>query len=230
MTARQACLRGRGYALPSVDGSYVVLKVGRATLVDHRAPFEPDAKAGWFVLRTGKGFALVFVESFERLPADLLNEHREKRGVLVADVGDPTDEPTGDSYEELVRELERDRKGRWLSNEGNVIDDLPVPDPPRSKLLEVVVVPPARAVREHALTETPKRVLRRNLSVKGTTADVVAFYRPKLRDLGFEVEHDEWPKKKTEELDGLRKDARLVIGAVATSPSDVFVQLLFITR
>jgi hypothetical protein len=211
-----------------VTGLYVVLQIGRSTLVDHGAPFEPDATSGWFVLRTGKGFALLFADEFERLPADLLKEHREKRGVLVADVGDPTDEPIGDSYEDLVKEL--GRRGRWLSNEGSVIDELPVPDPPRSKLLELVVVPPARAMREHALTETPKRVIRRNVSAKGTTADIVAFYRPKLAELGFEIEHDEWPKKKTEELDGLKKDARLVIGAVATSPGDVFVQLLFIKR
>ena len=213
-----------------MSGLYVVLQIGRSTLVDHQAPFDAGSSEGWFVLRTGKGFALLFADDFERLPADLLKEHREKRGVLVADVGDPTDEPVGDSYEELVRELGRDRKGRWLSNQGAVIDTLPIPDPPRSKLLEVDVVPPAKAMREHALTEKPKRVVRRNLSAKGTTADIVAFYRPQLEQLGFEIEHDEWPKKKTEELDGLRKDARLVIGVVATSPAEVFVQLLFITR
>ena len=211
-----------------MTGLYVVLQIGRPTLVEHEAPFDADSAEGWFVLRTGRGFALVFADAFERLPADLLKEHKEKRGVLVADVEDPTDEPIGDSYDELVREL--GRRGRWLSNEGSVIDALPVPDPPRSKLLEVTVVPPAKAMREHSLTERPKRVIRRNLSAKGTTADIVAFYRPKLVELGFEIEHDEWPKKKTEELDGLRKDARLVIGAVATSAGEVFVQLLFIAR
>jgi hypothetical protein len=51
-----------------------------------------------------------------------------------------------------------------------------------------------------------------------------------MKKLKFKVQHDEWPKKKTEELDGLKKDARLVIGVVATSSSEVFVQLLFITR
>jgi hypothetical protein len=214
--------------LVRVTGLYVVLQIGRPTLVDHGAPFDADSKAGWFVLRTGKGFALLFADEFERLPVDLLEEHKERRGVLVADVGDPTDEPIGDSYEDLVKEL--GRRGRWLSNEGAVLHDLPVPDPPRSKLLELVVVPPARAMREHALTETPKRVIRRNVSAKGTTADIVAFYRPKLEALGFTIDHDEWPNKKTEELDGLKKDARLVIGVVATSASDVFVQLLFIAR
>ena len=125
-------------------GSYVVLKVGRGTLVDHHAPMDAGAKSGWFVLRTGKGYALLFADAVEKLAKELLKEHRDKRGVLVA--------------------------------------------------------------------------------------DVVAFYRPKMKKLGFKVSHDEWPKKKTEELDGLKKDARLVIGAVATSPSEVFVQLLFITR
>ena len=210
-------------------GSYVVLKVGRGTLVDHHAPMDAGAKSGWFVLRTGKGYALLFADAVEKLAKELLKEHRDKRGVLVADVVDPTDEPIGDSYDELVKELEK-KKGRWISNEGTKIDPLPVPDPPKSKLLEVVVIPPGRAMREHALTEKPKSVVRRNLAVKGTTADIVAFYRPKMKKLGFKVSHDEWPKKKTEELDGLKKDARLVIGAVATSPSEVFVQLLFITR
>ena len=217
---------------------YVVLKVGRPALVDHDAPTDPDAAEGWFVLRTGKGYALLFAETaddlLERLGPDLLREHKERRGVLVADVADPTtDEPIGDSYDALVKELEK--RGKWIAiaNEdvGKVDKvEIPVPDPPRSKLLDFQVVPPARAMREHALTETPKRVVRRNLSARGTTADVVSFYLPKMEAAGFEVEHDKWPKRKTEELDGLRKDARLVIGAVATSPTEVFVQLLMITR
>jgi hypothetical protein len=214
------------------------LAVGRPELVDHDAPTEPDAAEGWFVLRTGKGYALLFTDStdelVERLGPDLLRGHQERRGILVADVVDPTDEPVGDSYEALVKELEK--RGRWIAYVGAakpaVLErsEIPIPDPPRSKVLDFQVVPPARAMREHALTEPPKRVVRRNLSARGTTADIVSFYLPKLDAAGFEVQHDTWPKRKTEELDGLRKDARLVIGAVATSDREVFVQLLFITR
>lgn len=225
-------------------GSYVVLKVGRSTLVDHDAPMDADSAEGWFVLRTGKGFALLFSDKtddlLERL-GDILREHKERRGILVADITDPTDEPIGDSYDALVKELEkRDRGGRWIAYanadakgaKAAVLDrsEIPVPDPPRSKVAAFEVVAPLKAMREHALTETPKRVVRRNLTARGTTADIVSFYIPKLEAAGFEVEHDSWPKKKTEELDGLRKDARLVIGAVATSSTEVFVQLLFITR
>lgn len=219
-------------------GSYVVLGIGRSTLVDHRAPTDPNAKEGWFVLRTGKGFALLFTESTDDLPArlgtDLLREHRERRGILVAEVVDPIDEPIGDTYDTLVRELEK--RGRWIAYadaaKPDVLDrsEIPMPDPPRSKVLDYQVVPLARAMREHGLTETPKRVVRRNLAARVTTADVVSFYIPKMEAAGFEVQHDSWPKRKTEELDGLRKDARLVIGAVATSATEVFVQLLFITR
>lgn len=219
-------------------GSYVVLGIGRSTLVDHRAPTDPNAKEGWFVLRTGKGFALLFTESTDDLPArlgtDLLREHRERRGILVADVVDPIDEPIGDTYDTLVRELEK--RGRWIAYADAAKPDvlgraeIPMPDPPRSKVLDYQVVPPARAMREHGLTETPKRVVRRNLAARVTTADVVSFYIPKMEAAGFEVQHDSWPKRKTEELDGLRKDARLVIGTVATSTTEVFVQLLFIKR
>lgn len=219
-------------ARSSPNGAYVVLAVGRPTLVDHDAPMDPDAAEGWFVLRTGKGYALLFTDSTEdleeRLGADLLREHRERRGVLVADIGDPTDEPIGDTYDTLVRELEKG--GRWIAIANEAKVEMPVPDPPRAKLVDFEVVPPARAMREHALTETPKRVVRRNLKARGTTADIVSFYIPKLEAAGFEVQHDRWPKRKTEEVDGLRKDARLVIGTVATSDTEVFVQLLFITR
>lgn len=220
------------------QGSYVVLKIGRPTLVEHDAPMEPDAKDGWFVLRTGKGYALLFADVtddlVERIGAELLREHKERRGILVADVVDPVDEPIGDSYEALIKELEK--RGRWIAFVNDTTPavleraEIPVPDPPRSKVVEFQVVPPVRAMREHALTETPKRVVRRNLTARGTTADVVSFYIPKLEAAGFEVQHDAWPDKKTEEVDGLRKDARLVIGAVATSTTEVFVQLLFITR
>jgi hypothetical protein len=134
--------------------------------------------------------------------------------------------------------MELEKRGRWIAyanadaSKPEVLDraEIPVPDPPRSKVIAFEVVPPVRAMREHALTETPKRVVRRNLSARGTTGDVVSFYIPKLEAAGFEVQHDAWPKKKTEEVDGLRKDARLVIGAVATTSTDVFVQLLYITR
>lgn len=220
-------------------GSYVVLKIGRPALVDHDAPTDPDSAEGWFVLRTGKGYALLFTDStdelLDRLGLDLLREHKERRGILVADIVDPTDEPIGDSYDALVKELEK--RGRWIAfaqeaAKANVLErsEIPVPDPPRAKVLDFQVVPPARAMREHALTETPKRVVRRNLAARGTTADIVSFYIPKMEAAGFDVEHDKWPKKKTEELDGTKKDARLVIGTVATSPTEVFVQLLFITR
>ena len=220
-------------------GSYVVLKVGRSTLVDHDAPMDADSAEGWFVLRTGKGFALLFTDQTDGLVdrlGGILREHQERRGILVANVADPTDEPVGDSYDALVKELEKG--GRWIAYANAkdaklaVLDraEIPVPDPPRSKVIAFEIVPPIRAMREHALTETPKRVVRRNLSARGTTGDVVMFYVPKLEKAGFEVQHDAWPKKKTEEVDGLRKDARLVIGVVATTSTDVFVQLLYITR
>lgn len=231
----RAPARSRTRSCPELKalGSYVVLGIGRPTLVDHDAPTEPDAREGWFILRTGKGFALLFSDStddlVDRLGGDLLREHKDRRGILVADVVDPTDEPIGDSYEALVKELEK--KGRWIPH-GKELDrkEMPVPDPPRSKVVAFEVVPPGRAMREHALTETPKRVVRRNLTARGTPADVMSFYIPKLEAAGFAVEHDKWPKRRTEEVDGLRKDARLVIGAVARSDSEVFVQLLFITR
>lgn len=226
-------------------GSYVVLRIGRSTLVDHDAPMSPGGAGRWFVLRTGKDFALLFADApaetaehmVERFGAEILRVHREKRGILVTDVGeDPTDEPIADSYDDLVRELSR-RGGRWVAHlshdpHTNVPqkNEIPVPDLPRSKVLDFHVVPPTRAMREHALSETPRRVVRRNLSAKAEPKAVVAFYLPKMEAAGFTVEHDSWPKKKTEELDGLRKDARLVIGTVATSPGEVFVQLLFITR
>jgi hypothetical protein len=215
------------------DGAYVVLAVGRPELVDHDAPMDPDASEGWFVLRTGKGYALLFVDTtddlVERLGPDLLRSHKERRGILVADIRDPVDEPIGDTYDALVKELEK-LGGRWIAVAPDAKVEMPVPDPPRAKIVDFEVVPPARAMREHALTETPKRVVRRNLKVRGTTADIVSFYIPKLEAAGFEVQHDKWPKRRTEELDGLRKDARLVIGTVATSDTEVFVQLLFITR
>ena len=159
-------------------GSYVVLKVGRSTLVDHDAPMDDGSAEGWFVLRTGKGFALLFTDKTDDLIdrlGGILREHRERRGILVADITDPTDEPIGDSYEALVKELER--RGRWIAYASTeqkpaVLDraEIPIPDPPRSKVVAFEVVPPARAMREHALTETPKRVVRRNLSARATTA------------------------------------------------------------
>ena len=226
-------------------GSYVVLKVGRSTLVDHDAPMDDGTAEGWFVLRTGKGFALLFTDKTDDLIdrlGGILREHRERRGILVADITDPTDEPIGDSYDALVKELEkRDKGGRWIAyanadaggkgGKAAVLDraEIPVPDPPRSKVIAYEVVPPVRAMREHGLTDQPKRVVRRNLTARGTTADVVSFYIPKLEAAGFDVQHDSWPAKKTEEVDGLRKNARLVIGAVATSTTEVYVQILMIT-
>ncbi len=230
--------------------SYVVLKIGTATLKQHEVPTHPDAADGYFALRSGKGVALLFLEASlddlspddeeaaEELAlhvtADLLAEHRDPRGVLISS-GDPRNAPRGKTYDELVAELSP--IGRWIPNEGAALIDLagedrevPVPPLPKAKPIEVYVLSPARAMRELALQEAPLRVVCRTSRAKARPVDASAFYLPKMKALGFTTKRRVWSDGSAEELRGEKAGASLHVFAERDGADAIFLRVAFILR
>ncbi|AKV04422.1 hypothetical protein AKJ09_11085 [Labilithrix luteola] len=228
--------------------SYVVLKLGTATLKKHAVPTHPDAADGYFALRSGRGVALLFLEASLddlssddeeaaeelalHLTADLLAGHRDPRGVLVSS-GNPKSEPRGKTYDQLVAELSPN--GRWIPNEGAALIDvagedreIPVPPLPKAKPIEVYVLSPARAMRDLALQEAPLRVVCRTSRAKARPVDASTFYVPKMKALGFTTKRRVWSDGSAEELRGEKAGASLQVLAEQDGADAIFLRVTII--
>lgn len=231
-----------------VSLSYVVLRVAKRVLVENEVPTHPDASDGFYVARSGKGYALLLSDaSVDSLSADageaaeelathlgpdLVATHDDPRGILVA-AADLFEAPAGRTYDELVAALEP--RGRWISNAGPSLrvvgaerSELPLPDFPKSKPVDFYVMSPARAMRELALAEAPARVVRADAFARACPVDVSAFYLPKLKELGFATRRRVWSDGSSEELVGKRAGVRLTVSAEKSGPGEVFVQLTLV--
>ncbi len=149
---------------------------------------------------------------------DTLRWSRDERGILVVPDSDLTlDERP---YDEIVSLFEG--RGRWLPNlsdaPGNdpmreLRESIPVPDVPRSRKVELFVMPPGRAMRELPLVELPLRVACLDRTTDLTPEDVSAFYVPLLRADGFTVKRRRWSDGSTEQLVASRSGEQLVVHA-----------------
>jgi hypothetical protein len=123
------------------------------------------------------------------LTADVLRWHRDERGVLVVPLRISA---LDGAYAEIV--TAHAKRGRWLPNfsreEGNdpmreMRAEIPVPDVPRSKRVELFVMAPGRAVRELPLAAPPMRVVCLDRTSELVPHEVSIFYVPILKKLGF---------------------------------------------
>ncbi len=196
--------------------SLIVLSVGKRRIATKGLAGE-DSDHGLFLVERLSD-ALVFwwsrdIDDLERcdsdaeellqaLGGDLLRHHLDARGVLVARA------PRGElaaSYAAIVQQCVNSTHV-WLQNFGPEEtkalsrDEIPVPNVPQSRQVELYVLSPARALRELALDAAPLRVTCLDRTTTLTPREVSAFYLPRLRERGFEPKRRIWSDGSTEEL------------------------------
>lgn len=159
-------------------------------------------------------------EIVDALTADVLRWHRDERGVLVLPLGIAALEG---AYADIVDA--HAKRGRWLPNysreEGNdpvreMRAEIPVPDVPRSKRVELFVMSPGRAVRELPLVAPPLRVVCLDRTTELGPQQVSVFYVPILKKLGFATKRRVFSDGSAEQIVATKSGQQMIVHAERT--------------
>lgn len=159
-------------------------------------------------------------ELVDALRPDVLRWHRDERGVLVLPMS-ITD--LDGAYAEIV--AKHAKQGRWLPNysreEGNdpvreMRAEIPVPDVPRSRRVELFVMAPGRAVRELPLVAPPRRVVCMDRTSELGPKDVSIFYVPILKKLGFATKRRVFSDGSAEQIVATKSGEQMIVHAERT--------------
>lgn len=159
-------------------------------------------------------------EIVDALGADVLRWHRDERGVLVLPL-EITD--LEGAYADIVGA--HAKRGRWLPNysreEGNdpireMRAEIPVPDVPRSKRVELFVMAPGRAVRELPLVAPPIRVVCLDRTSELRPQEVSVFYVPILKKLGFATKRRLFSDGSGEQIVATKIGQQMIVHAEST--------------
>ena len=154
------------------------------------------------------------------LSADVLRWHRDERGVLVLPLEIAALEG---AYADIVGA--HGKRGRWLPNysreEGNdpvreMRAEIPVPDVPRSKRVELFVMSPGRAVRELPLVAPPLRVVCLDRTSELLPPEVSVFYVPILKKLGFATKRRLFSDGSGEQIVATKNGQQMIVHAERT--------------
>jgi hypothetical protein len=166
----------------------------------------------------------------------LLRRHRDPRGILVATSRDfAAAEP--ETYASIVAKLEG--QGRWLPNisreegaTGAALErsEIPLPDVPKSRRVELYLLSPARAMRELGLREPPLRVAASDRETSLSPREAVRFYAPHLKEKGFTTKHRVWSDGSTEQLVGHTDSHHVIVHAERQRDGRTFVRLAWIAK
>lgn len=177
-------------------------------------------------------------EAAERIVAllgNVLRRHRDGRGILVGNARDVPSGKTGQSYATIVAELAS--TGRWIPNisheegaTGAALErsEIPLPDVPRSRRIELYVLSPARAMRELGLTEVPVRVAVSDRDTTLSPKEVSEFYAPLLKAQGFATKRRVWSDGTTEQLVGRSSSHHVIVHAERNEGERTFVRVAWI--
>lgn len=159
-------------------------------------------------------------EIVDALSADVLRWHRDERGVLVLPLAIADLEG---AYADIV--AAHAKRGRWLPNysreEGSdpireMRAEIPVPDVPRSKRVELFVMSPGRAVRELPLGAPPLRVVCLDRTSELGPPEVSVFYVPILKKLGFATKRRVFSDASAEQIVATKSGEQIIVHAERT--------------
>jgi hypothetical protein len=172
---------------------------------------------------------------------DILRLHRDPRGILVGksrDLPKRSSSTSGATYASIVAKLAP--TGRFIPNisheegaTGAAVErsEIPLPDVPRSKRVELYVLSPARAMRELGLTEAPLRVTVSDRLADRAPAEVLAFYKPLLAAKGFSTKRRVWSDGSTEQLVGHTSSHHVIVHAERNDvDAKTFVRVAWILK
>ncbi len=165
--------------------------------------------------------------------AELLGQHRERRGVLVTPASlssvEASDYARGVAAYSLA--------GLWLKNLAHEPDvklvaaeeaEIPLARFPKSKLVEFYLVKTARAMRELELSAPPFRTVRLELRTTATPRDVSAFYIPLLKAEGLTVKRRIWSSGTAERLLASSETLRAFVHSEKRGPTETFIQISWV--
>jgi hypothetical protein len=168
---------------------------------------------------------------------DILRLHRDARGILVGKSSDLPEQSAARTYASIVAKLAS--TGRWIPNisheegaTGAAVErsEIPLPDVPRSKRIELYVLSPARAMRELGLTEPPLRVVVSDRHTERTPTAICAFYKPLLVERGFTTKRRVWSDGSTEQIVGHTSSHHVIVHAERSDDERTFVRVAWITK
>jgi hypothetical protein len=163
----------------------------------------------------------------------LLKAHHDNRGVLIIPVRG-LETPNG-TYEQIVARYAA--TGRFIPNfakqrrAANPIremrEEIPLPDVPNSKPVEIFVMDPERAVRELPLSTEPGRVVCVDRMSELQPDEVSDFYLPLLRRKGYSTKRRVWSDQSAEQLVA-KSGARMMIVHAERADEGTFVRVALV--
>ena len=168
---------------------------------------------------------------------EMLQLHDDPLGVLVVPSSALTQEAESMTYAKLVAKLAP--SGRWIKNVAHEVGttgasvergEIPLPDVPRSRKVDLFLLSPARAMRELGLKEAPTRVACNDRNTALSPSDVVKFYAPLLKEQGFASKRRVWSDGSAEQLVGHTDANQVTIHAEKAEAGRTFVRLAWIAK
>jgi hypothetical protein len=227
-----------------VGASWIVLEIGKQRI---RTTDIVDEEEIFAAVRRSDALLLEWVREVEDLDppeeaaeevltatGELLQHHRDARGVLVIPVRG-LETPNG-TYAEIVAKYAS--TGRWvpsLANEPGVNPErdmraeIPLPDVPRSRKVEIFVMSAARAMQLFTLDADPLRVVCLDRLSQLSPKEVSGFYLPHLRGLGCKAKRRVWSDGSAEQLVATTPSGQIIVHA-EQSDEGTFVRVASILR